>query len=93
VPGRTRLLLLDGPAVLGRAVMDEIDARHGNRTLREGLTAAIRAGAIRKLPVGSLTALLGAMFDRSALAVEQGEPLEDHLAAMDAIVAGLRAAQ
>ena len=41
-PGRTRLLLLDGPAVLGRAVMDEIDARHGNRTLREGLVAAMR---------------------------------------------------
>src|SRR5690349_12045502 len=34
-PGRTRLLLLDGPAVLGRAGMDEIDGRHGNRTLRE----------------------------------------------------------
>ena len=42
-PGRTRLLLLDGPAVLGRAAMDAIDNRHGNRSLREGLVAAMRA--------------------------------------------------
>lgn len=88
-PGRTRLLLLDGPAVLGRAAMDEIDARHGNRTLREGLAAAMRAGAVARLPLGPLTSLLGAMFDRAALAVEQGEPPEDHLAVMDAVFAGL----
>ncbi|MEX0953871.1 MAG: TetR/AcrR family transcriptional regulator [Rhizobiaceae bacterium] len=89
MPGRTRLLLLDGPAVLGRALMDEIDARHGNRALREGLTAAMRAGSLAKMPVGPLTALLGAMFDRAALAVQQGEALDDQLAVMDAIVAGL----
>src|SRR5690606_33015570 len=31
LPGRTRLLLLDGPSVLGRTAMDEIDTRHGGR--------------------------------------------------------------
>ena len=40
-PGRTRLLLLDGPAVLGRSGMDEVDNRHGNRTLKQGLEAAM----------------------------------------------------
>ena len=49
--GRTRLLLLDGPAVLGREAMDAIDNRHGNRTLREGLVAAMQSREIRKLPL------------------------------------------
>ncbi|TGV64005.1 TetR family transcriptional regulator, partial [Mesorhizobium sp. M2D.F.Ca.ET.160.01.1.1] len=71
-PGRTRLLLLDGPAVLGRAAMDDIDNRHGNRSLREGLVAAMRARSMTKLPAEALTALLGSAFDRAALAIEAG---------------------
>ena len=89
LPGRTRLLLLDGPAVLGRAVMDEIDSRHGNRTLREGLEAAMRAGALPRLPLETLTALLGAMYDRAALAVANGARLDDHVVVMDALLVGL----
>ncbi|MBO6538319.1 MAG: TetR/AcrR family transcriptional regulator [Rhizobiaceae bacterium] len=89
LPGRTRLLLLDGPAVLGRAAMDEIDARHGNRTLREGLTAAMRAGALPRLPLEALTGLLGAMYDRAALAVANGAALDDHALVMEALLAGL----
>ncbi|MFB8228284.1 helix-turn-helix domain-containing protein [Cellulosimicrobium sp. NPDC055967] len=41
VPGRTRLLLVDAPAVLGAAEADALDARHARRTLRVGLAAAI----------------------------------------------------
>lgn len=87
--GRTRLLLLDGPAILGRAVMDEIDGRHGNRTLREGLVAAMRAGAIRKLPVEPLTALLAAAFDRTALSVEAGGDRSAYEEVLAALVDGL----
>src|SRR5690606_5360387 len=87
--GRTRLLLLDGPAILGRAVMDEIDGRHGNRTLREGLVAAMRAGAIRKLPVEPLTALLAAAFDRTALSVEAGGDRDAYEEVLAALVDGL----
>lgn len=88
-PGRTRLLLLDGPAVLGRAGMDEIDARHGNRTLREGLAIAMRAGAMRKLPLAALTGQLAAAFDRAALAVDAGAPVADHVEVISAIIDGL----
>lgn len=42
-PGRTRLLLVDAPAVLGPAEADALDARHARRTLREGLAAALGA--------------------------------------------------
>ncbi|MCT7374910.1 TetR/AcrR family transcriptional regulator [Chelativorans salis] len=91
VPGRTRLLLLDGPAVLGRAAMDEIDGRHGNRTLREGLAAAMRTGAIRRLPLDPLTSQLGAAFDRAALAIAAGGDLAAHREVLAALIKGLAA--
>ena len=90
-PGRVRLLLLDGPAVLGRAAMDEIDARHGNRTLREGLVEAMRSGAMKDLPASALTSLLGAAFDRAALAVAAGEPAADYRKALIGLIDGLAA--
>jgi len=88
-PGRTRLLLLDGPAVLGRTVMDEIDERYGGRTLVEGLTAAMEAGELQRLPVSALAAQLSAMFDRAALAIEAGASVEDHRKVFAAIIDGL----
>jgi AcrR family transcriptional regulator len=88
-PGRTRLLLLDGPAVLGRAEMDAIDNRHGNRTLREGLAAAMQAREIRRAPLGPLTALLAAAFDRAALAIESGADQQAFRAALHALIEGL----
>ena len=90
-PGRTRLLLLDGPAVLGRAVLDEIDSRHGNRTLREGLLAMMDCGAMKRLPIEPLTELLGAAFDRAALAIEGGAPAEDYRKTLTALIDGLAA--
>jgi AcrR family transcriptional regulator len=89
VPGRTRLLLLDGPAVLGRAVLDEIDSRHGNRTLREALFAMMEAGAMKPLPIDPLTEMLGAAFDRAALAIEAGALVEDYRKSIFALIDGL----
>lgn len=88
-PGRTRLLLLDGPAVLGRAAMDEIDNRHGNGSLREGLIAAMRARSMVKLPAEALTAVLAAAFDRAALAIEAGASAEEYRAVLMALMDGL----
>ncbi|PBC03657.1 TetR/AcrR family transcriptional regulator [Mesorhizobium sp. WSM3860] len=88
-PGRTRLLLLDGPAVLGRAAMDDIDNRHGNRSLRVGLVAAMRARSMVKLPAEALTAVLAAAFDRAALAIEAGASGEDYRAVLVALMDGL----
>jgi AcrR family transcriptional regulator len=87
--GRARLLLLDGPAVLGRHVMDEIDALHAGRTLREGLAMAIDAGSIRALPLEALAAQLSAVFDRAALAVAHGARVKDQRAVLRAIIEGL----
>jgi AcrR family transcriptional regulator len=87
--GRTRLLLLDGPAVLGRETMDEIDARHGGRTLRQGLAAAMEAGIIASLPLDALAAQLSAVFDRAALAIANGADAGDQKRVIDAIIEGL----
>jgi AcrR family transcriptional regulator len=67
-PGRRRILLVDAPAVLGRAALDAIDARHGLKTLIAGVEAAIAAKAIRDLPATPLAHLLNALYDRAALA-------------------------
>lgn len=91
VPGRTRLLLIDGPAALGLAGMDEIHARHGNRALRDGLDYAMREGSLKKLPLDAATELLGALFDRASLSVDQGASLKDVLKVVDAVIEGLRA--
>ncbi|MEO9340086.1 helix-turn-helix domain-containing protein [Mesorhizobium sp. SB112] len=88
-PGRIRLLLLDGPAVLGRAAMDEIDARHGARTLRAGLAIAMREGAMKKLPLDALTALLSSAFDRAALAIDAGASTNEHMEVLTGIIDGL----
>ena len=90
VPGRTRLLLIEAPAVLGRAEADAIDARHGVRTLREGLTAAIEQQAIAPIPVEAAAKLLGAAFDRAALEIAHGGDRESCLAVLRALIEGLR---
>jgi len=87
--GRRRIMLVDAPAVLGRAALDEIDARHGLDTLVCGLRDAMEAGAIKRLPILPLAQLFGALFDRAALApVEQQGEFQEALAAM---LEGLRA--
>ena len=90
VPGRVRLLLLDGPAVLGRAEVDRIDRATSADTLRTGLEAAMAQGEIRSLPIEALTVQLSALFDRAALAVAEGEDPEVHLLVLEALFAGLR---
>lgn len=87
-PGRRQILLIDAPAVLGRAAVDAIDARHGLQTLVTGLRDAMEAGAMKKLPVDTLARVFGAMFDRAALAAP--EELADYRKAIKAVIRGLK---
>ncbi|HAT88104.1 MAG TPA: TetR family transcriptional regulator [Rhizobiales bacterium] len=89
-PGRVRIMLLDGPAVLGQIELDKIDRETSADTLRLGLAAAMKASEIRTLPLEALTQQLSAMFDRAALAVSQGEDPDDHLQVLDALIATLK---
>jgi AcrR family transcriptional regulator len=72
VPGRTRLLLVDGPAVLGSAEIFALDEAHAGRTLREGLQAAMSGRLAPPVTIEALATLLSAAFDRAALAIDTG---------------------
>lgn len=75
VPGRTQLLLVDGPAVLGVADVMAMDESHAAGTLREGLAAAMPRET--DVSVDALARLLSAAFDRTALDMDAGaEPDE-----------------
>lgn len=67
VPGRTRLLLIEGPAALGTAKMTAIDEGNAAASLREGLEDAMPGR-----DVAALTNLLSASFDRAALDIDGG---------------------
>lgn len=70
VPGRTRLLLIEGPAVLGLAELEALDAANPAATLADGLKACgVDAAGVR---VAALAPLLSAAFDRAALQMEAG---------------------
>jgi AcrR family transcriptional regulator len=86
--GRRRIMIVDAPAVLGQAVVDEIDAHNGLETLICGLRDAMDAGALRKLPVLPLAHLFGAMFDRAAKA--EPEQAAEYGKVIKAMIRGLK---
>lgn len=89
-PGRTRLLLLEGPAVLGLKMMSDIDARHGGGSLQAGLAEAQSAGLLAAgRPLAQLAELLSAAYDRAALAIDGGGKASDYRLAMASLIDGL----
>ena len=91
--GRVRIMLRDGPSVLGQSELDDIDRETSADTLRQGLAVAIEAGEIVALPINALTVQLSALFDRAALAVSEGDDPQDHLDVLDAVFASLKDAK
>jgi len=88
--GRARLLLLEGPAILGRKTVDEIDMHHGGRTLLEGLKEAMDEKDVIAMPAEPLAALLSAAFDRAALAIAEGEDPKPYREVLEALLTRLR---
>jgi len=79
-PGRTRLLLVDGPAVLGMEEIMALDDTTSAASLRQGLE---RAGVGKdEVSLDALTPLLSAAFDRAALAIDAGADAEETRTAM-----------
>jgi AcrR family transcriptional regulator len=80
VPGRTRLLLIDGPAVLGREEIAAIDEATSAASLREGL-AQLQTGKT-EVALDALARLLSAAFDRAALEIDGGADAAEVRSAM-----------
>lgn len=88
-PGRVRLLLIDGPAVLGADGVAAIDQDAGGETLLAGLRAAALVHGKNDLPLESLAAMLSAAFDRAALDISQGAPAARYEDALRVMLIGL----
>ena len=86
--GRARLLLIDGPAVLGVQAMSDLDRRTGQRELRQGLEAAIQTTDV-KVPLDALTSIFSAAFDKAALAIVLGESSQDFKEAIRILAEGI----
>jgi len=90
-PGRARLLLVEGPAVLGEQVMAEIDQQTGGDELRLGLQSGVDEGVLIPMPTAEVADLLSAAFDRAALAGTRNEDRNAYIKAISILVNGLKA--
>ena len=79
-PGRTRLLLIEGPAVLGLAEIMAIDEATSANSLRQGLEKA--KVSKDEVSLDALARLLSAAFDRAALEIDAGANAEEIRSAM-----------
>lgn len=86
VQGRTRLLLLEAPAVIGLSATAQIDAENAEATLRAGLEALLPQTSTL---IGPLTTMLSSAFDRAAIAIEAGGSREDYEQGIAALLDGL----
>jgi AcrR family transcriptional regulator len=68
-----RIMLVDGPAVLGWDVWRETDAKNSVRLLQEVLTDLKDQGVIKALPITALTQLLSGAMNELALWIVQSE--------------------
>ncbi len=75
-PEAQRIVLLDGPAVLGWDRWREIAAEHGLGLIEATLQAAVDAGAIRAQPVRPLAHVLMGALDEAAMLVARAEDPE-----------------
>lgn len=92
-PEAQRIVLLDGPSVLGWDRWREIAAEHGLGLIEASIQAAIDAGAIAARPVGPLAHMLMGALDEAALLVARSDQPEVALGevseTLDSLIAGL----
>jgi AcrR family transcriptional regulator len=90
-PEVQRIVLIDGPAVLGWERWREVAARHGLGLIEASIAAAIDAGEIAPLPLEPLAHLLMGALDEAALLVVRDETATDDVArTFERLLDGLR---
>ncbi|GGK24210.1 TetR family transcriptional regulator [Streptomyces camponoticapitis] len=92
-PDTQRIMLVDGPAVLGWTEWREMDEASSARHLKEALTTLVEEGVIAAQPVAPLAHLLsGAMNEAALWLATSGDPadLADTRAALGRLLDALR---
>ncbi|SEF12260.1 DNA-binding transcriptional regulator, AcrR family [Jiangella alba] len=92
-PEVQRILLIDGPAVLGWDEWRALDDASSGRHLREALESVIDDGVIAPQPVGPLTHLLSGAMNEAALWLARSDDprdLDDTVATLLALLNALR---
>jgi AcrR family transcriptional regulator len=93
-PAVGRIILRDGPAVLGWERWRQIDAEHFGRMIPAALDAAMEQGLMPRQPVGPLARLLvGAVTEAAVACAASDDPAgtgRAHVAALEAVIDGLR---
>lgn len=96
-PAVQRVVLLEGPSVLGWQTWQAIEQRYGYGLVVAGVEAAIGAGLIAEQPVEPLAhVLFGALTEAGMVVARADEPRAARMemeAAMDRLLDGLRAAK
>ncbi|HVE99187.1 MAG TPA: helix-turn-helix domain-containing protein [Mycobacteriales bacterium] len=75
-PAVRRIVLMEGPSVLGWAVWHEIDARCGRDLMIRGFKAAMRSGHVRRQPAEPLTDLFYGALTQAAMVVAHADDAE-----------------
>lgn len=68
-----RIVLVEGPAVLGHSTWDALVEQHGYALLAEALADAMREGRIEELPVAPLTRMLASLISEASLYIARAE--------------------
>lgn len=93
-PATGRVILRDGPAVLGWEKWRRIDSEHFGRMIPAALKAAMDQGLLAPQPVEPLARLLvGAVTESAVACVASDDPARtgrEHVAALEAVIEGLR---
>jgi AcrR family transcriptional regulator len=95
-PAVQRVVIVEGPAVLGWETWQEIENRYGHGLVVAGVKAAVDAGLVETQPVGPLAdVLFGALAQAGMVVARADEPQiarTEMEAAMDRLLDGLRVA-
>jgi len=90
-----RIMLIDGPAVLGWHEWRALDEANSARHLHEALESLVGAGILVPQPIAPLTRLLSGAMNEAALwlaTTPDTDALPDTITALDRLLAGLRTA-
>ncbi len=89
-----RIVLVDGPRVLGAEAWEDLVERYGRSLLEEWLRRCMSTGDLDQVPVRALARLLIAMLTEASLAIARADDPVDERAALgevlDRMLVGLR---